>query len=266
MSDEPPRWVRPAMILLVVAVVAHALIDGRGRAEYSIAAGVALAYFALDRILRWALGAELAAKRALQIGSAVILSVTTTVALIELSGQGDPLTAWNPALQASLAIEIGVTAASLLTAVRAQLAMPLLLLHHALLLLSCDYVVRTHFGTAVILTALFQETTNVGWYLHWILNNPESSYHERVPRLYNINALLTIVWYAVGRFGVVTPILLYLLWLTPEGAPLLYVMLFVVGLLAQTVMNAQNLVKLVRSYPRCTSSWLHGRVGRSEAS
>lgn len=73
----------------------------------------------------------------MQIGSAAILSVTTTVAMIE----------------------IGVTAASLLTATRSELAMPLLL-HHALPLFACDYVTRTHFGTAVILTALFQETTN----------------------------------------------------------------------------------------------------------
>ena len=50
-------------------------------------------------------------------------------------------------------------AASLLTATRSELAMPLLL-HHALPLFACDYVTRTHFGTAAILTALFQETTN----------------------------------------------------------------------------------------------------------
>jgi hypothetical protein len=75
--------------------------------------------------------------------------------------------------------------------------------------------------------------------------------------LFNLNALGTIAWYALGRFGVVTPLLAYFLWLTPRGAPLLYLTLFVLGLAAQTLMNAQNLVKLARSYPRCPSSWLH---------
>jgi hypothetical protein len=253
----PAGWVHPLLIGVVAAVVGLAWADGRGREVYGAAAGVGALYVALDRGLRRALQDELAAKRALQIGSALVLSATTTAGLLDLARQPDPLTAWSPALQASLSVELGVTAASLLTAVRAQLAMPLLLLHHVLLLLACDYVTRHRFGTGVILVTLFQETTNVGWYLHWILNSPETRYHERFPRLFNLNALGTIGWYALGRFGVVTPLLGYFLWLTPAGAPLLYLALFVLGLAAQTLMNAQNLVKLARSYPRCTSSWLH---------
>lgn len=250
-------WARPSTLALVAVVAGRAALDERGRGTYVAAALVALTYALLDRVLRVSLGDALAAKRVLQVLSAVAISIPTTVALLDPVVRSSPLTAWTSASSAALAIELGVTTASLVTAIPQQLAMPALLLHHALLLLACDYVTRHHFGTAVILTALFQETTNVGWYLHWVLNSPETRHHERWPRLFNINAVLTIAWYALGRFGVVTPVLFYLLWTTPAGAPPMYVGLFAVGLLAQTVMNAQNLVKLARSYPRCPSSWLH---------
>lgn len=259
MSNErpPAPWARPATLALVLLVAAHAALDGRGRETYTWAGLVAVMYVVFDRALRALLGDALAAKRVLQVIAAVSISVPTTLALLDPAIRAAPLTAWTPASSAALAIELGVTAASLATAIPSQLAMPALLLHHALLLLACDYVVLNHFGTAVILASLFQESTNVGWYLHWVLNSPETRHHERWPRLFNVNALLTIAWYALGRFGITTPVLLYLLWTTPSDAPPVYVALFAIGLLAQTVMNAQNLVKLARSYPRCPSSWFH---------
>lgn len=262
MSEQPavPGWARPVSTGLVVVVAVNAAIDGRGRDTLGIALAVAVVYVVIDRVLRRVLGDDLAAKRVLQVLSAIAISVPTTMALLDPAMRAAPLTAFTPSSSVALAVEIGVTAASLLTAIPAQLAMPALLLHHALLLLACDYVTRNHFGTAVILASLFQETTNVGWYLHWVLNSPESRHHERWPRLFNVNALLTIAWYAIGRFGVTTPILFYLLVTTPPDAPRTYLFLFVIGLLAQTVMNAQNLVKLAKSYPRCASSWLHRDV------
>lgn len=259
MSDEPapPRWLRPLLVVFVGAVAAHALFDGRGRAVHAGAVGVAGAYVVLDWLLRKRLSDAMATKRVLQIVSAIALSVTTTASLLDGRTRAALLTTWTTMIALSLAIEIGVMAASLITAVRAQLAMPALLLHHGLLLLACDYVARSRFGTGVIIASMFQETTNVGWYLHWVLNSPESKYHERWPRLFNLNALWTIGWYAVGRFGIATPILLYALWKTPPDAPRAYLGLFVIGLAVQTIMNVQNFVKLVRSYPRCPSSWLH---------
>jgi hypothetical protein len=256
-APQPARWMRPLVTILVIVVSANAFADGRGRAVYAGALAVAALYALADRLLRRWLGDELAAKRALQIASATVLSVSSTLGLVDLWRAGSILTAWSPALAVTFAVELGVTAASMVTAVRPQLAMPLLQLHHGLLLISCDYVVRHRFGTAVMLIAIFQETTNVGWYLHWILNSPESRYHARFVTLFNVNALWTIAWYAVGRFVIVTPLLGYCLWITPAGAPFAYVALFVVGLLAMLLMNAQNLLKLARSYPRCESSWMH---------
>lgn len=247
----------PAVVVLVLLVAGRAAIDGRGRAVYAAAAAIAVSYVALDRLLRRLLADEMAAKRALQLLSATALSITTTLCAFDPALRAAPLTAWSDPIAVSLAIELGVTAASLVTATRTQLAMPALILHHALLLLACDYVTLHRFGTGVIIATLFQETTNVGWYLHWIMNSPESAYHARWPRLFNVNAIWAIGWYAISRFGMTTPALLYLLWLTPPGASPVYLGLFTIGLLAMTIMNAQNLMKLARSYPRCTSSWLH---------
>lgn len=256
-APAPPRWLHPAIVMLVLAVAVRAAIDGHARSVYAAAAGVALLYVVLYHVFRRLLGDDLTAKRSLQLLSATALSMTTTASIFDGALRAAPLTGWNAPIAWSLAIELGVTAASLATFTRTQLAMPALILHHVLLLLACDYVTLNRFGTGVIVATLFQETTNVGWYLHWILNSPESGYHARWPRLFNVNAIGAIGWYAIGRFGIALPVLCYLLWLTPHSASLAYLGLFVVGLITQTIMNVQNLVKLARSYPRCTSSWLH---------
>lgn len=263
-APQPAPWMRPLVTLLVIGIAVNAVFDGRGRAVYAGALAVGVVYAVADRVLRRRLGDELAAKRALQIASATVLSVSSTLGLVDLLRGGSLLTAWSPALAVTFAVELGVTAASMLTAIRAQLAMPLLQVHHGLLLIACDYAVRHRMGTAPMLIAIFQETTNVGWYLHWILNSPESRYHARFPTLFNVNALWTIAWYAIGRFVIVAPLLVYCLWLTPAGAPLGYVVLYVVGLVAMVLMNALNLVKLARSYPRCASSWMHAPSSRTD--
>lgn len=71
---------RPLVALLLVALVFR------------------LVYTVANRLLRQRLGHELAAKRVLQIVSASVLSVSTTLEPINLWRGGSLLTAWSPVL------------------------------------------------------------------------------------------------------------------------------------------------------------------------
>lgn len=248
----------------VVVILAWHLVTHPDHQTFVAAWPIAAGYVFLERWLRrtTTLG-PLSVKYTLQLVSACIISVFTIAALVNFSLADDPLTHFDRALSAAFAVEIGVTAAALVTPARRQRKSGLFFLHHGLLLVALVYIVSSGVGAVALGLVLFQETTNIGSYLHWTLNSREGSLHSRYPALYNINARLTIVWYVVGRFLIVTPLLVVVVWSTWAEGPWPYRLLFGAGIPVMVVISISNTVDLIRGYLRCPSCSMNARVARS---